>query len=72
MLLWAVLAFRQHLPISIKLLSSCVIAQFLGLGGIDSTNSALNNEHGPGIRAAVGGAAFRQHRPLQIKISRAT
>jgi len=33
-----------------------VAAQILGLGGIDSTNSALNIGPGPGICAVVGGA----------------
>ena len=54
--MWAVLAFRQHRPFSIKDFSGCVAAQILELGGIDSTNSAVNI--GPGLRicAVVGGA----------------
>jgi len=55
-LLWAVLAFRQHRPFSIYDFSGCIAAQILGLGGIDSTNSALNIGPGPRIGAVVGGA----------------
>jgi len=55
-LLWAVLAFRKHRPISIYDISGCVAAQILRLGGIDSTNSALNIGPGPRICAVVGGA----------------
>jgi len=38
---------------------------------VGSTAQALNIGPGVGIRAAVGGASFRQHRPLKIKVSRA-
>jgi len=51
-----VLAFRQHRPLSIYDFSGCVAAQILGLGGIDSTNSALNIVPGPRTYAVVGGA----------------
>jgi len=37
-------------------LSGCVAAQILGIGGIDSTNSALNIGSSPRICAVVGGA----------------
>jgi len=51
-LLWAVLAFRQHRPFSIYDFLGCVAAQILGLGG----STALNIGPGPRICAVVGGA----------------
>jgi len=62
-LLWAVLAFRQHRSFSIEDFSGCVEAQSLGLGAIDSTNSALNIGQGSGIRAGVGGASHGCSKP---------
>jgi len=41
-----------------------VAAQILGLGGIDSTNSALNIGPGPGICAVVGGASVPPAPPI--------
>ena len=49
-------AFVKGLFTSNSDFSGCVAAQILGLGGIDSTNSALNIEPGPRICAVVGGA----------------
>jgi len=41
-----------------------VAAQILGLGGIDSTNSALNIGPGPSICADVGGASVPPAPPI--------
>jgi len=54
-LLWAVLAFRQHRPFSNYDFSGCAAAQILGLGGIERTNSAPNIGPGRGICGVVGG-----------------